>query len=282
MLLVPANEFNWTVDNWTSSLLDGSFGTTVAPHGSFSHTKGTAVSLIGGGTVTEDVYGVAITFSNSVAVGQNKRYLCDLLIDPAGGSSWSTIINNLICPGTALQQGGYNYYFPLYLKSGTSIGMQLQASNGGSPRVGVKLYGKPSRPDLVKCGTKVESFGATTGSTEGTAINPGNQVAGAWTSMGTTTDDLWWWQWGGILYNDTSLTLHGGTGDVACGDASNKKICLDSNWYHQDANETSIKSAFGFQNIRHIKGGETVYVRAFSSAASDETSPSTMVYGLGG
>ena len=284
MFNMPQNEFAFSVDNFGATFTDAGFGTSVNAHPTNAHQKGTAVSLISGASVTEDVYGVAIMFTGGNGAGVTRRHLADLLIDPAGGTSWSIIINNLYVNSPSFLLGGYKYYFPLYLKSGTSIGMQQQCSTANIAfRAGVRLYGRPSRPELCKVGTKVETFGAATVSTSGTAVTPGNGALGAYASMGTSTNDLWWWQWGGVGVNDSSVTPQKGClAEVSAGDASNKKICADGVGQAWTAAEESSKEAFGLRHpVRNIKGGETVYVRVSASGAAD-TTPTTTAYGLGG
>jgi hypothetical protein len=275
------NEWGWSTSNFGATYTEAGFGTSVAAHATNANAKGTAVSLLAGASVTEDVYGIEIVVVGGFTAVNVRRYLADLLIDPAGGSSWTTIINNLAFGGPAWIQSGYRYYFPLYLKSGTSIGMQQQCTTAAIAfRAGVKLFGKPTRPDKVDCGTKVETFGATTASSSGTGITPGNGVLGSYTaSLGTTVADLWWWQWGGILSNDTTITPQKGVmGEVACGDATNKKLCYTGYTWAM-TNEDQGKDS-GFQCVRTIKAGEAVYVRCAGSGAAD-TTPTTTAYGLG-
>jgi len=284
MLWTPQNEFGYTVDNFGATITDAGFATSVNAHATNANQKGTAVSLIAGASVLQDIFGVAIVFTGGNTAASIRRFLADLLVDPAGGTAWSTLIPNLFVNNPSLLCGGYRYYFPIYIKAGSSIGCQQQCSTANIPfRCGVRLFGKPSRPELVKVGSQVEAFGVTAASTSGTALTPGNAVVGAYASMGTSVADLWWWQWGGIGTNDTTMTPQkGGFGDVAAGDATNKKICVEGCNQMVTAAEESTKEAFGLMvPIRHIKGGETVYVRASMSGAAD-TTPTTTAYGLGG
>ena len=286
MLLTPANEFGWSVDNFGATYTDAGFGTSVNAHASTAHTKGTAVSLIAGASVTEDVYGIHITFGGTLAigVGADRKFLADLLIDPAGGTSWSTLINNLFVYKPDFSKGGTGYYFPIYLKAGTSIGLRQQCNTANTTmRCAVRLFGKPSRPDLVKVGTKIETFGATTASTTGTAVTPGTQSLGSYSSLGTTSGDLWWWQCAGFGWTDTTIQIDNAHYvDVACGNASNKRLCIHHMRQYASDLEFTAKDSFGMcPPIQHIKGGETVYVRAANFGGSN-TSPTTIVYGLGG
>lgn len=277
-----ANHFLWQVDNFSNSHTDGGMGISVAG-GEVANEVGSDTQILAGSSVTQDVYGVMLIFSNGYSAVQIKRYLATLLYDPAGGSNWSAIINNLLVNSPSMINGGWRYYFPLYFKAGTSFGMRQQCSQGlnTAMRCGIRLFGQPTCPEDVKCGSYVETFGVNTGTTSGTAITPGNQVMGSWTSMGTTTKDLWWWQWGGQGVNDSSISpIKSVLGQVGCGDGTNMILCCES-YQHLDATENCGKCAGIYPPIAHIKGGTGVYVREASSGTPD-TTPSTACYGLGG
>lgn len=282
MLLVPANEFGWSVDNYGATYAETSIGTEAISGG--SSTKGSAVSCLSGATVAQDVFGMSISFGSGYVTAGIRRWLSDILIDPAGGTSWSVLIANLLANGPSFFSGGYNYYFPIYLKSGTSIGFQTQCSTATQAlRCAIRVFGKPSRPDLVKVGRKVETFGATTGSSSGTAFTPGSNAMGSYTSLGTTSGDLWWWQSGGVAFNDTTLNGNAYALDVAAGDASNKKICVNHAWVYTQNFENCAKEPFGtVLPVREIKAGETVYARAATVDFGPDTTPTTTAYGLGG
>lgn len=283
MLSVPyMNEFGWTVDNFGATYSDTGIGTSVTSGA--INTKGTAVSLIAGASVTQDALGIAVGFSGGFLATNVRQFLADLLIDPAGGTSWSTLIPNLVVNSPCLHNGGYWYFFPLYIKNGTSIGMQHQCSTASIAMRGlVKLFGKPSRPEMWKVGSKVETFGANTGTSGGTAITPGTSAMGAYTaSLGTTANHLWWWQ-GGLAINDTTQTNVAYLLDVAAGDATNKKICAENiPLVNAGTAEQTGKSAIGTRGpYRHIKAGELVYMRAACSGTPD-SSITAVAYGVGG
>lgn len=285
MLWTPWNDFGWSTDNFGATFSDTGIGTAVTAHASSAHTKGTAVSLLAGASVTEDVYGIAIGASGITGSGTGiTMYLGDLLIDPAGGTSWATIINNLAFNSPYLILGGYWYYFPLYLKNGTSIGMQVQCSTANiTLRAMVRVFGKPSRPDLVKCGTKVRTFGANTGSTTGTALTFGTAAMGSLSaSLGTTADDLYWWQ-GGILINDGTRGVCGYSMDVLAGDGTNNVVCAENIFYGEDTtSERGGKTPFGTRlPWRNIAAGNNIYIRG-AATTTPETNTSGVVYGLGG
>lgn len=277
-----ANHFLWQIDNFLNSYTDGGMGVAVSG-GELPHEKGSPVQILAGSSVVQDVYAIMLIFSNGYSATQIKRYLVDLLIDPAGGSNWTIAISNLLVNSPSMINGGWRYYFPLYFKAGTSFAMRHQCSQGlyVIMRCGIRLFGQPTCPEDVKCGSYVESFGVETSTTSGTNITPGNQVMGNWTLMGTSSKDLWWWQWGGQAVNDTSIgPIKSVLGQVGAGDGTNMVLCCES--YEQlDVTENCGKCAGIYPPIAHIKGGTNIYVREASSGTPD-IGPSTTCYGLGG
>lgn len=184
MLLLPQNGFRHYIDNM--AITDGAFplGTAITSGGS-ANTDGTAVTLLS--ALGNDVHFLQVSGSDFVTNGQTARVLLDILIDPAGGSSWAELIPDLVC-GQSSSQGGMFYEIPIYIPAGASVGAQCRssvASNTGI--VTVAAYGEPVRPDMWWCGRKVEAIGIDAANSNGTDITSGNGTFGAWTNVGSTT-----------------------------------------------------------------------------------------------
>lgn len=280
MLFSLPGEIQATQDNFGATVSDTGIGTSMTAGA--ANVQGTPVTLLSGATVANDVFGIGILFAGGSASATVRRYLMDLLIDPAGGTSWSTVISSLAANSPALTSGGYRYFFPLWLKAGTSIGMSAQCSAASATiRCAIQLYGQPRRVESVIVGTRVETFGDVRGTTSGTTISPGSGVVGAYASLGTTASDLWWWQTGGLMSNDTTILARGTLIDVAAGDATNKLVCLDNCIQNFQTTEQCGKDSMGGRiPIRRITAGQTVYSRASGTTAAD-TTPTTTAYGLG-
>lgn len=291
MLWTPGNQFNWSVDNFGATYSDAGVGVSSPGHAS-ANTKGANTQMLVG--IAEDCYGIAIGFAGGHVAATIHRYLVDLLIDPAAGvggngSSWTVVIANLYAAYASLGPGGYWYYFPLYLKAGTAIGTANQALVAAKAiRVMVKVFGKPTRPELCRVGSKVQTYGAVTGTTTGTAITPGTAAMGSYTaSLGTSSYDQFWWQ-AGIGFDDT--TLGGGTSisefyllDVAASNdgGTTKSLCAENIMANCSTTEQIGKAAFGTKiPYREVPSGATVYMRAASIAP--QTTPTCVAYGLGG
>src|SRR5215213_4081340 len=144
MLATAGNRFNWRATNGGAPSTTF-WGTTVVSAGS-TNTVGTTVECLSAATVADDVYGVLICLNNNSLAGANRNFLVNIRTDPAGGTSWTTVIPNLggVSPGglgaaTLVQQGlGIWYYFPLAIKEGSSIGANCQCS-AATQSIGVMM-----------------------------------------------------------------------------------------------------------------------------------------------
>lgn len=281
MLWTPGSDFNWSVDNFGATYSDSGFAAAVTASAS-ANTKGTAVELIADTSVTEDVYGISLIFCRTNTATQNISFLFDLLIDPAGGTSYSTLVANMLLDRPSLVHGGFQYYFPLYLKAGTTIGGQVQSSTGSSAvRAGVRLHGKPSRPELIKVGTKCQTLGAVTGTTSGTAVTPGTSAMGSYSAtLGTLSFDSWWYQLG-VRQSDTTIQASACIFDIAV-NATNKIVVAENIPVAGDANEALGCGAMGSKlPVKFISSGQDVYVRGACNATPN-SSVTAVVHAVGG
>ena len=291
MLWTPGAHFTWSVDNFGTTYSDAGIG--VSSPNTSANTKGANTQMLVG--IAHDCWGIAVGFAGNNASATIHRSLVDLLIDPAAGiggngSAWSVVAANLYAPYASLGCGGYWYYFPLFLKAGTAIGTANAALVAGKAiRVMVKVFGEPTRPELCRVGSKIQTFGAVTGSTTGTAITPGTNAMGSATaSLGTSSFNQWWWQ-GAIGYNDT--TIGGGTSTseatlldvLASNDAGTTKVvCAENILANFSATEQGGKAMFGSRlPVRDVPAGANIYMRGASTIAPN-TSPTCIAYGMGG
>lgn len=158
------------------------------------NVDGPQVAVIG--AINFDVHYLKIGIGGINFTAGNTCALADILIDPAGGTSWSSFINDLLCgysptPAAGTVPISVWYHFPIYIPAGASLGIQARSANTGNTASGrcvVEAYGNPSRPDMWWCGSSVESLGITAASSDGTRHTPGNSGAfSSWASLGTTT-----------------------------------------------------------------------------------------------
>jgi hypothetical protein len=276
-LYVPApGGFGWSVSNIAAGTQPGNnMGTSFT---CAQNSMGTAVSLIAGSSVTTDVYGIWINI-NSVNVQSSARQTSvDILYDPAGGTSWSVLVPNLLIgsPGTMTAGLGTYHYFPLYIKAGTSIGVQGSQANA-SPGTGyawVRLYGRPQTQEYIRTGAFVERIGDSGTASGGTIITPGTASEGSWTLLGTTVKRLWYWQLG-VGFNDTAMTGQDVV-DLAVGDGTNMNIIIEDLPVYTTTNEVSGFPLHGV--YADVPAGSNLYARVQASAAD---TISVAAYGVG-
>ena len=207
------------------------WGVSVTPG---NNTYGSWAQLLAAGSVTSHCYMIDIIFNTNYTAGQIKDTLANIGIDPAGGTSYTTLIPNLLC-GSNYYYGmesngrltGTQYSFPVFIPSGSSIACQASVNNAtvGTVRCSIKIYGMPSNPQALKFGTAVESIGITSASSRGTAVTPGTTSDGTWTSLGTLTSRCCYAQIGFYLGNNNTnnRTLFA---DLSYGDSTNNVIIM--------------------------------------------------------
>ena len=159
-----------------------------------SNSDGSAVTLLS--ALGHDAHYLLIAlYGNATQAGTNPCNSVDILQDPAGGTSWATLIDDFICasqidsnPSNITHTSGL--LLPLYIKSGTSIGIIGRTAHSSTRVLNVSCwaFGNPCRPDQWWCGSKVETLGATPAGSRGTTVTPGASGSfGSWTNIGGTT-----------------------------------------------------------------------------------------------
>ncbi len=278
MLYTGVNHFNWQVNNFGDSYIQDTSSMLQLTTDVSAHTKGADTAALVG--IAYDCWGLAICISAGSTDTAIRRQMTDILIDPAAGvgnagASWSVLIANLLTNSPAGTAGfsGHNFYFPIFIPAGTAIGARFQDVVGGSTeRIGIRILGQPTRPDLVRVGHKVQTITATTASTSGVAVTPGTDAYGSYSaSMGTLTNDAWWWQVG-IGSNDSTMTANSYRFDIAY-DATAKYPCARGiSYWVTSTVEASAKDAMGeHPPIAHAPAGTDVYVRGAGIGAPDGT-----------
>lgn len=189
---MPSLSWGFGVSNLTGTPPAATVGTNFTAGA--SNTDGTSVSVIS--ALSHDLHYLIVGIGGvNVSTGDGQGLL-DILIDRAGGTSWSSFIDDLVCgftPTPAAGTAGIQqwYHFPLFVPAGASLGVRARTAhtaNITSGRVVIYGYGEPSRPDMWWCGTGVESLGINEASSKGTNVTPGNSgTYSSWTTIGTSS-----------------------------------------------------------------------------------------------
>lgn len=269
--------YGYTFDNWGAAP-SSTPGEVITSGSSGSEGSWVAVAT----AVPSDVYWIYLWISANLT-GSGITFALDIGVDPAGGSSYSAVISDIIVGNgpSATQSGRKDYLFPLYAPAGSSIALRAMTStiSGLSPRVAIFLYGEPSNPLAVPRGTISQTFGSISGSVADT-ITPGNGSYGSWVDLGACAMPLWWFQMGYQIANNT-ITAEYTYFELAYGDASNKHLIS------RDMHSGTTAESSGFVFGTHLMGycpvpaGANIYVRARCNNTPD-SGYQVGVIGVGG
>jgi len=264
--------WNKVTDSFDGTTPDGNVTATTFTAGA-SNTDGAVTTLVT--SLAHDVQYIKLWFGGCNANGGDGQVAADLLVDPAGGSSWTALINDLavgfsVLPSSAGGGMGLSYEFGLWIPSGSNIGIRAKTAHTSdilSCRCVYYLYGEPSDPELAPWyGTAVETLGIS--DSRGTAVTPGGSgTMGSWTSIGSTTSQR---------YGQIQFGING-TDNAAAGAASHWQVGYGSNrvpgtpTIHKtvSTNEAGGTTGGGPMPV-DIPAGTQMQLRASSSGASPE------------
>lgn len=236
-----------------------------------SNAEGSWVQIASSANIANDVYLFAIAVGSNYSSGYNLNTCLDVGVDPAGGSSYTEVIQNIICgKGSNIIGYGFSWFvFPLFIKAGSSVAVRGSTSHTtGAPRVPAVFYGRPRNPHLVRAAQYCEGVGAVTNNA-GVSFTPGNGAEGSWASLGTTVRPCWWWQLG-IDINNATITVQYTHVDLAVGDGTNYDIIAQNLPLHFGGT-TEVATRGGPEYFLggywEVPAGATLYVRARCSTA---------------
>jgi len=280
MLAPVMNEWSYVLN----SVADGTqpsttFGTSVTPA---TNSFGSYAQLVAGASVTYDLWELDIVVHGLSASGVARNAVVRLGIDPAGGTSYTTVADLLVGPAGSITAGGVRFTFPYAVKAGSSIGIAGSVNSGTLTafRAFCTGRGMPSHPESIRAGAYIDAFGVTLASSSGTAVTPGTAAEGSWTEIGTLTRTCWHWNFG-IGVNDSTMTALTMLVDIGIGDASNKKIVISNAWTSSNTAEEVYKGFAHSCGYGLGVSGDKVYARIQASTTPD-SNVSIACYGTGG
>lgn len=277
MLYLPGLSWGYSTSNFTTPSTS-SFGTSITGSGT-ANVKGSYTQLLS--ALAEDAYMVyiRITDGNTNATGRDGTV--DIGIDPAGGTSYSVLIPDLLASQAgASADGAHIYWFPVRIPAGATVAARTsQSVISATCRVSIAVRGKPSRPDLIPWGTTVTAFGVGA-SSNGTSITPGTSGAdGTYVSLGTPSKPHFFWQVGFGINNATTTAL-GYNIDLARGDGSNKHLIISDAQFIATTTERMWRLVNDFNEGWAPAGAEsTIYVRG-SCSGTPVTGCTAIAYGV--
>jgi hypothetical protein len=282
MLHIPvgASSFGQTTPSWGTDRPSATIGTQVTPTtgtGAF----GSWAAL--GSALTADSYGMYININSNNASTASRNTVVNIGVDENGGSSYAVKITQLIAGGASSYTvgGGVWYYFPIFIPAGSTVAAQARGSVTTSIRVAALMFQKPNNPSMIRRASFSETLGIASDQNTGTSVTPGTTSEGSWVSIGTTTNRLWWWQYGmQITTGDTSWQGVGLHMDVAVGDGSTKDIIIQDALIITNSNEYLNNGPISSGVEYDVPAGSTIYVRMQNSGSNDAYL--VAIYGAGG
>jgi hypothetical protein len=210
---------HWTT-NFGASTISANAGTgwgTAITAGA-SNADGTAVMLLS--ALPHDCEYLWLSVHGMAALSTVPAALMDILVDPAGGTSWTSLIDDLIVGGAPAPNytsgTGYTgpwmcFQFPLWIKAGTSIGARIRCTLASSPFTGAvhaMAAGGNKNPASWWCGQKVETIGTFDAANSlGQLHTPGASGSfSSWTDLGSpSTGRAGAVQWGAGAGNTNDI-----------------------------------------------------------------------------
>lgn len=194
-LLLPSGpDWAYCTHNLPTDIAASSLGASYSAGA--SNADGTAVALFSA-ALTHDVEYLRLGFTMTTSSSQINDVLSTILIDPAGGTSWASFIPFLatgplgpISVSTTAPNGHtYWYDFPIFIKSGSALGVYGRTAHSGTipMRCTAIAYGGNANPASWWCGQGVEAIAVNSAASAGTAHTAGSSASfSSWTNLGST------------------------------------------------------------------------------------------------
>lgn len=270
MLITAPGRFDRCTDNFTGTPDATLPGTNFTAGG--NDVDGTAVSVLS--ALDHDVHCLRVAIGGINVSTGNAQAALDVLADPAGGTSWSALINDLVCGFTVVPSATAGldvvYTFPFWIPAGTSLGVRCKTAHTSdvtSGRVVMQAYHLAHQDRSFWVGSGVETVGIS--DSRGTAITPGSTgTFGSWTSVGSTTARRFGSIQFGINGSDNNALARGyfvqlGRGSAQLGGSPTFYIAVA-------AAEAAARTGMGMTIPTDIPSGTQLQARATSSGTAED------------
>jgi hypothetical protein len=179
----------------------------------------------------------------------------------------------------SLGNHGVSFWFPMFIPKNAAIAAKAQRSSGTTNiGVQVKLDQQPTKQYLLRCGTYLMTLGADTANTRGTTITPGTTSEGAYTALGTLSEDGFYIEFGCSISDNAiaARTQHVDIGEGTNPSSPMPRAIVLNHPIVATANENISKHPTYTEC--EIASGRTVYGRAQHGDSSAETNTSLAAY----
>jgi hypothetical protein len=283
MLFVPGNSYGLIqTSSVAATRASATQGALVTP---VTNAYGTPQQLFG--PLSSPAYGMTINANSNTGAGVSRNTVLQILIDPAGGTSYTELMGGIVCsnaPNYTIGSGGVWYYFPIYIPAGASVAVAARGSATAALRVYVTIHQNPRQSSDRSLGSFVETLGLTLGNSvaSGISVTAGTTALGNWTLIGTTTKPCWYWEYG--LQISTADTAYGAQTihvDIGVGDGTvaGTDVIVRNGHVATDGNE-NLGKQLRINREYYVPAGSDIYARLQTSNATDPYQ--IVVYGCGG
>jgi len=244
-----------------ASNLTGEGGVLINCGGS-AFAKGSWTQLIA--STTTDVAWLLVNLDTYASTG--TRFAFDIGVGSSGNEV--AVVQNLEI--AQYSQAFSSYFFPLSIKAGTRVAARVSGDTGGDQAT-IKVNGFDDAALSAGVGSAIDTYGYSTASNTGTAVDPGSSAntKGSYTQItSSVTNDL-----AGFFLGFDTQTLSSGNGiqgrvliDVAIGGSGSEKIIVpNTNLITVPSGLCQVFPASSPYFPIPIKSGTRVAVRAQSS-----------------
>ena len=159
-----------------------------------SNTEGSDTALLT--ALAHDVEYLRIGISKFYAADLDGSALLDILIDPAGGSSYSVLIPDLLAGWTAPTSSSAPtsiplwYDFPVWIPAGATVACRAQSALAApaAAYVLVQAFGGNANPASWWCGQRVTALGPNAATSRGVDHLAGSGDWSSWANIGAALD----------------------------------------------------------------------------------------------
>lgn len=273
------DDFRWKISNVDGTRPAGNLGTSLTPG---NNSKGSWAQVHT--AIAYDTWDVEIIINSGSASAAARNILIDIGYDPAGGTTYTTLVSNLAgsCAGGLADLGGQVYHFPVRIPAGSTIAARASVNNAtvGTVRVIINLQGRPAHPEWHKVGSYVVTVGDVSATSTGTTVTPGTTSEGAWASLGSPSKDAWHWQLG-CLVNDSTMAALAYFAELGVGDGTTETVIVKDMLVRTDASERMAFNNPSTGCEKYVGTGQTLHARSQCSGNADSNF-SCIAYGVGG
>lgn len=268
-----------SLPSYQTNITDSSRSGTTVTGSASTNTLGNYAELISSTTANSQGLWVLITDMSGSLSNTNGTGLVN--IATGAESSESVIVPNLnacgvIPNGTGnIAVTGKLYWLPgLQIASGSRIAANFQ-SGVGSRTVNVAVFlDLGFNIDISQ--TTVVTYGATTASSKGTSVTPGNGTFGDWTEIATTSRDHRAWTVGYDTFGDTSVANASIVIQIGYGADAGSVTTLYTSYHTQGASENT-NAGFPPAGFGAVDSGTKVWARI---ASAETEARGIIIYGV--